>query len=156
MRCNAMNKQCVCCRHKFKPLPHIPAQRYCSKGKCQRARKNLWKRQKLKYDADYRLNQEVAQKKWRAKCPNYWKNYKTNHPEYVQRNREQCKKRARKIRENNKLKSNFYFIKKFVKSDAFPEINIDKTVSYKLILVPASEFVKIDASLTKTIYLSNG
>ena len=41
-----------------------PKQRYCSKAACQRQRKNLWRRNKLSTDSDYRSNQNAANRKW--------------------------------------------------------------------------------------------
>ena len=64
-----------------------PKQRYCSEAACQRQRKNLWRRNKLRTDSDYRSNQNAANRKWRHSHKNYWQQYRTKHPDYVLRNR---------------------------------------------------------------------
>jgi hypothetical protein len=149
-------RRCLNCRCRFSPLLHVPNQQYCSKRECQKARKNQWKNKKLKNDPDYRANQHAAQNKWQSNHGDYWKRYKTNHPRYVKHNREQCKMQARKKRQQSKLTLNLGFDEVFVKIDALTEINTDKTVGYKPILVPETEFVKIDVLFEEIVYLSSG
>lgn len=38
-------------------------------------------------DSDYRDNQSSCQKEWLKHHPGYYKNYRSLHPEYVERNR---------------------------------------------------------------------
>lgn len=38
-------------------------------------------------DSDYRADQQECQKAWREKNPDYWRNYRKEHPAYVERNR---------------------------------------------------------------------
>ncbi len=47
----------------------------------------------MQKDKAYRLNQKDAQERWAAKRPNYWRNYRKQHPEYVKRNREKQQRR---------------------------------------------------------------
>jgi hypothetical protein len=82
-----MERQCVCCKTKFRPDRYHPKQKYCSKASCQRKRRTAWQKNKLKTDTTYRENQADAQALWKDKNPNYWKNYRATHPEYVKRNR---------------------------------------------------------------------
>ncbi len=48
-RCQHCGNYLVKCRN--------PNQRYCSETACQKQRKNLWRRNKLSTDGDYRSNQ---------------------------------------------------------------------------------------------------
>jgi hypothetical protein len=46
-----------------------------------------WQKNKLKTDPDYRKSQAEAQALWKTTNPEYWKNYRATHPEYVTHNR---------------------------------------------------------------------
>ncbi len=52
-----MNKKIRCanpaCRCHFIPNPRIKNQQYCNRKDCQRVRKRLWQRRKMKSDPDY-------------------------------------------------------------------------------------------------------
>ncbi len=54
---------------------------------CRRARKAAWKRNKMQTDPDYRYNHKLSNQKWAKAHPGYWKDYRSRHPEYVERNR---------------------------------------------------------------------
>ena len=86
-------RRCKYCDREFVPCPRVKNQQYCSDRTCQRARKRLWQKEKLGRDKDYRLNQKAAQKVWRAKNSGYWKVYRDKHPQYVNANRENQRKR---------------------------------------------------------------
>lgn len=79
--------KCVNCKKIVPANPRIKNQDYCNAKKCQQARKNLWKRQKVAIDPDYKKSQEEYQEEWNTKNPNYWKNYREKHPKYCERNR---------------------------------------------------------------------
>jgi transketolase len=83
-----MERQCACCATMFRPDRYHPNQYYCSKESCQRKRRTTWHKNKLKTDKAYRENQADAQAYWKAKNPDYWKNYRASHPHYVERNRQ--------------------------------------------------------------------
>ncbi len=85
-----MSKQrdCEHCGSSF-IVKRNPKQHYCSESDCQRARKNHWRCDTRRNDADYISNQNRANQRWQASHPDYWKQYRASHPEYVQRNREQ-------------------------------------------------------------------
>ena len=84
----------------FTPYPQVPGQTYCSKKRCQQARKNKWSKKKFATDQDYREYKQVAQKKRKENSPNYWKEYRARHPDYTQNNRDQ-----QKIRNQKRVKS---------------------------------------------------
>ena len=93
-------RSCKHCESSFQPRPQNPRQVYCSKPECQKARKRLWQREKLRSDSDYRENQRQAQKRWQEKNPDYWKRWRERHASYVEHNREcqqQRNGRRRKI-----------------------------------------------------------
>ena len=57
-------------------------------------------RNKLKTDSDYQDNQLHAQKAWSERNPDYWKEYRESHPEYVERNRISQRQRNTKFQAN--------------------------------------------------------
>ena len=82
-----MKRRCVCCKTMFRPDRYHPYQNYCSKDECQKSRRMTWQKNKLKTDPDYRKSQAEAQALWKTTNPEYWKNYRATHPEYVTHNR---------------------------------------------------------------------
>ncbi len=81
------NKLCAACGQSFQPHPQVPNQSYCSAPECQRKRRRQWQRLKLQTDPDYQGNQSSAQRAWLDRNPDYWREYRKSHPEYVERNR---------------------------------------------------------------------
>lgn len=80
---------CLACGELFSPRPQNPAQTYCSSKTCQRERRRRWQLAKRECDQDYRDNQKLAQRAWRARNPAYWRKYRRQHPKYVEANRAQ-------------------------------------------------------------------
>lgn len=80
-------RRCLACRNSFRPRSQNPNQHYCSAPACQRERRREWQRQRLQTDPDYRDNQARAQANWRARHPNYWRQYRATHPAYLDRKR---------------------------------------------------------------------
>lgn len=87
------HKLCTWCGKAFFPCSQVPQQRYCSAPDCQRERRNKWQRDKLKTDKDYRDNQLRAQQAWCERNPDYSRQYRETHPEYVSGNRLRQQKR---------------------------------------------------------------
>jgi hypothetical protein len=54
---------------------------------CQRERRRRWQVAKRKSDPDYQDNQIRAQRGWRDRNPDYWREYRRTHPQYRERNR---------------------------------------------------------------------
>lgn len=96
-----MERQCLCCKNKFRPDRYHPYQNYCFEEQCQRKRRSIWQKNKLETDSDYRENQSDAQELWKAKNPDYWKDYRSRHPEYVERNRQQQQMRRLRSKESS-------------------------------------------------------
>ena len=97
-----MLRICIHCQSPFRPHHKVPNQKFCSNTKCQTARRLIWQKQKLKKDEDYKKNQAIAQKAWAKRNPEYWRNYRKNHPEYVRRNRMLQKRRNFRSRQRIK------------------------------------------------------
>ena len=143
-----MERQCGCCKIMFRPDRYHPHQGYCSKEQCQRRRRTVWQRNKLKTDADYRENQADAQALWMAKNPDYWKNYRASHPAYVERNR--LKQQQRRTGSNPVLpqpqpdvaKMDFALLQQPVVSG-----------SYRLTLLNGSGVAKMDAAIVQLTVL---
>lgn len=77
---------CAGCGEKFIRNPRSPNQSYCSKKECQRMRKALWQKNRMKSDSSYRNNQKLSWKEWARQHPGYWKTYRKRHPDKTQRN----------------------------------------------------------------------
>lgn len=141
-----MKRACGCCGRLFTPRPNVPDQQYCSRRECQNARRQRWRKKKLKSDPDYKANQYDAQRRWCEKNPDYWKDYRSEHPEYRWRNRQLQKHRNKRrtavragtgpliakryaSRDGNEIKSGIYRIVPvggvIAKSDAYlVELNL--------------------------------
>ena len=79
--------RCVCCGKSFQSRPQVPNQSCCAAPEYQRERRRHWRQGKLITDPDFRDNQSRAQRAWMIRNPEYWREYRAAHPEYVERNR---------------------------------------------------------------------
>ncbi len=141
-------KRCKSCRCFFTLTKRNPDQKYCSKPDCQRARKRLWQKKKMKEDEAYRLNQQDAQKRWRDKNPDYWKKYREKNPDYTSSNREKQRFRNRRRRAIQSIS------REFAKMDALPVQNTDISGIYALIPVQDLLIAKMDAKIVKITEVS--
>jgi len=128
-------KRCAHCGCPLELNPRSKNQLYCGKKECQRARKRLWQKNKMATDPDYKANQRECNRAWREKNPHYWRGYRRNHPEYVQRNR--LLQKARRGR------------RRVAKMDASEKISFLKTGTYWLI--PEDGVAKMDAFAGKVL-----
>lgn len=92
---------CLHCGRTCRCNPRIKNQKYCSAKECQRASRRAWKKKNYATKKSYRQKCLDSQKAWREKYPvcDYQKQYRKEHPEYVNRCRELQKKRYEKRRE---------------------------------------------------------
>jgi hypothetical protein len=91
-------------------------------------------------DPDYRANQKECNKAWRDRNPDYWRSYRKNHPESVERNR--LLQKARRSRQKRRV----------AKMDTSDVDLSYKTGTYWLI--PKQESVaKMDASAQKVVLI---
>jgi hypothetical protein len=130
-------KRCSHCGCRLDVNPRVKNQGYCGKKECQRARKRSWQKKKMATDPDYRANQQECNKAWRGKNPDYWRNYRKNHPRYVERNR--LLQKARRCRRNSCV----------AKMDASETDLFVSTGTYWLI--PEDGVAKMDAFARKVI-----
>ena len=91
--------RCKCCGRRFWRRFQNPDQHYCNRNPCQNERRRRWRRAKLCRDPDYRANQRDSHKRWLDKHPGYYRQYRAQHPDYVERNRSLQKGRDRLRRE---------------------------------------------------------
>lgn len=145
-------KRCAACGERFTPCRHISNQRYCSRPECQRQRRRRWQREKLRRDADYRANQAAAQRGWCARHPEYWRQYRKNHPQYVERNRAQQRERnpRRGLGATSPSSSGI------AKKDVYDDKSIVTSGTYRLIPVSGAGIAKRDVYLVKLQVLSEG
>ena len=138
-----MSHRCRCCGRRLKQRPQNRRQRYCSREVCQKQRRRQWRRAKLRADLDYRRNQHDSYQRWLEKRPEYWRDYRRRHPEYVERNRELQKARDR-------VKAELAAVTRtgavLAKSDACPDKSDEISVVYELLPAKAGDLAKSDAS----------
>lgn len=140
-----MEHQCAYCKSKFRPDRYHPHQNYCLKEQCQRSRRSTWHKIKLTTDKAYRENQADAQALWKAKNPDYWKNYRASHPQYVERNRREQQLRRSRSKTSLMPPSQPDVAKMDVASLQQPV----KSGRYRLILLDNDSVVKMDFAIVQ-------
>lgn len=116
---------CGHCGIYFIPDPRQKHPKYCRKPGCQRARKSVWQREKMRRDRDYQVNQKRCQQDWCKANPGYWKKYREAHPKQEERNRVLQRVRNRKRRIGQDCSSS----DRAVKMDASPIAKMDSLKS---------------------------
>jgi hypothetical protein len=102
-----VKKRCRYCSDLFTPDPRSyrprsdgkgrrSSQEACPKAECRRHRRSDANRQWRVKNPTYDDQRQAQHCQWRANHPGYPKAYRAAHPEYVQRNREQQRRRDRK------------------------------------------------------------
>ncbi len=134
-------RPCKNCRRIFTVRPQQPDQKYCSRAKCQRARKSVWQKEKMRTDSAYRENQKDAQARWHKKNPDYYKNYRKSHPVYTQKNREAQAERDRKKRHHTNGASIFDVL---AKMDVSNDECLIKPGNYTLVSAKSPDLAKMD------------
>lgn len=139
---------CVNCLRFF--TPRNCKQNYCIKPGCQRARKAVWQRYKLRTDDDYRTQQHLSHQKWLQTNPGYYRSYRRRNPEKVQRNR------ALQIIRNRRNRHQFSSIKRpddplIAKMDARNFCHFNMVGQFYLVPVIA----KMDVSRVNIYTISN-
>jgi hypothetical protein len=99
-------RQCRYCERSFQPSKFQPRQSVCGDTACQRRRRADYHRQKIAADPEYRQVCLDSPQKWRSRNPEYWRQYREQHPQAVERNRQQQhvrdqKQRLRDLANNN-------------------------------------------------------
>jgi hypothetical protein len=93
-----MHRRCRYCRQSFQPNRYHPQQQVCNQPACQSQRHSNYHRQKIASDPVYRQICLESPRKWRETHTGYWKKYRRDHPEPVDRNRRQQHLRDQKRR----------------------------------------------------------
>jgi len=119
----------------------------CFNPDCQKARRKYWQRRKIQNDDDYKKNQAIAQKAWATRNPDYWRNYRSAHPEYIERNRWQQKRRNIKSRYSLSLTENEP--KMIAKMDDLEGESSIKSGYYMLYPISTGKIAKMDEILVK-------
>jgi len=100
------DRRCCYCQQVFQPSCYHPRQAVCSQLSCQRQRQRDYHRDKIASDPIYRQVCLDSPRKWRQAHPAYWKHYRRDHPQQVQRNRQQQKLRDQRRRLVNLANNN--------------------------------------------------
>lgn len=131
---------CCHCGKFFERSPRHKNQNYCMAPECRRAKKAAWRREKMRTDKEFRLNQQLSNQKWRKATPGYWKAYRHAHPKKAERNRQLqiIRNRLRRQSPNNEAMADKRVIAKI---DASKSNKITPVGRYYLIPMIA----KIDA-----------
>ena len=136
--------RCAHCRRLFRPNTRVKNQRYCGRSVCQRARKALWQREKMKTDADYQDNQRRCRKQWAEAHRQYWREYRRTHGQYLVRNRMLQKGRDRVRR-----------LRRLAKMDASTPVSLVKPGGYYLV-PEGRDLAKMDALKQKILLIPIG
>jgi len=136
---------CCNCGEYYTPNPRQKNPRYCRKPKCKRARKAAWQREKIRGDPNYRANQKQCQQDWCKAHPDYWKQYRQQHPEQARRNRDLQRVRNAKHRSRGRGDSTGMKGSMIAKMDASKSLETSgrTTFSGQFWLVPV--IAKMDA-----------
>ena len=148
----AIKKECLQCRSSFL-VQRNPHQQYCSRPACQKIRQNQWRQQKRRQDNDYRENQRIANRRWRKKNADYWRNYRATHADSVAQNRERQRERDRQLRACQTARATDSSL---ANSDALAKDNVIKSGIYSLLPAAAGNLANSDALRVKITLLSVG
>ena len=133
-------RHCSACGRLFEPCRKVKNQQYCSEDSCQKVRKRRWQQKKLAEDPAYRANQQDAQKRWQAKHPDYWRDYRKRHSDYVRRNKELQRERNRLKRRRSE---------QIAKMDALVPESAIISGHYQLVPLDAKMVAKMDSIKVK-------
>jgi hypothetical protein len=101
-----VSRRCRYCLQIFQPSVYRPQQSVCTQPDCQRRRRSEYHRERIRNDSAYAEDVRASQKKWRHAHRDYWKHYRQQRPEVVDRNRQQQRRRDHKRRLLNLAKMN--------------------------------------------------
>ena len=91
-----VERRCLYCQQVFQPSKLQPRQAVCGGTDCQCRRRSEYHRKKLIADPEYREVCRDSPRKWRARHPDYWQQYRQKNPAAVERNRQRQQARDRK------------------------------------------------------------
>ena len=91
-------KRCEICHQWFSPHPRAPHQRCCFDPACRKERKAKAKKAWRGKTPDYGKGRQSKVCAWAKQYPDYWRNYRQEHPDYVNAER----RRMRSVRKKAK------------------------------------------------------
>jgi len=100
------DRRCRYCQQVFQPDLYHPQQQVCSQPACQSQRRSDYHRQKIASDPVYQQVCLESPRKWREANPGYWRKYRQDHAEQVERNRRKQRLRDEKRRLVNLANNN--------------------------------------------------
>lgn len=140
-------RRCAACGKTFRPCPRVRDQKYCGDADCRRCRRRVWQRAKRHSDCDYRDNQAQAQRGWARGHGDYWRAYRSEHPQYVEENRRQTRQRQRDCRRAGRASA-------FAKMDSIGSFSPVPSGTYLLVAQGAEAFAKMDSIMVEITLLS--
>lgn len=91
-------KKCPFCRRVFLPDPRVgERQKACSRAECRRRQKSLSQKNWVAKNPDYFRGRYHHTQAWRDQHPDYLRQYRAAHADYVERNRVRCRERKREL-----------------------------------------------------------
>ena len=138
------SRRCEACGQAFRPRSQVSQQCYCAAEACQRERRRRWQVAKRQSDPDYHDKQVRAQRAWRERHPDYWREYRRTHPQYAQRNRSQQHERDGRRCE-----------RRLAKMDASAPVFPVPSGTYRLAPAAAGDLAKMDAWMVEITLLSS-
>lgn len=85
-RSPGLQRQCVSCHERFSPHPRLGSrQKTCGKERCLKAHRAAYRRRYRSEDP--KAEQDIRQKQKDSRPPDFWKNYRGDHPLSTARNR---------------------------------------------------------------------
>ena len=102
-------RRCPYCEQVFHPSKYQPGQTVCKAADCQRRRRADYHRRKIASDPQYQQVCLDSPRKWRSRHPDYWRQYREEHPAAVERNRQQQRTRDRGAQLRNLANNNSAF-----------------------------------------------
>ena len=95
--------------------------------------------------ADYRENQARSQRAWVQRHRDYWRAYRSRHPQYCESNRLAARQRQRERRRS---------AAQFAKMDASRAFSQVPSGTYRLVPASTAEFAKMDAWIVEMTLIS--
>jgi hypothetical protein len=86
IRATGLQRRCVCCQERFRPHPRLrDRQKTCGKASCRKSHRAAFRREYRKKNPQ--AEQDIQKKRRESRSPEFWKNYRREHPLSTARNR---------------------------------------------------------------------
>lgn len=111
-------KRCEFCHKWFSPHPRAPHQRCCFNTACRKERKARAKKDWWVKNPDYGKGRQSKVRAWAKAYPDYWSEYRQEHPDYAKKERHRMRSARKKA-------------KSVAKQDAVHQIYVEKLESIR-------------------------